>query len=92
MAIFDDTLTDEDDDKGIWLVFAYHCQRCNYLWFPKDYDVLITDDIRTMTPPKACARCKSKYWNRIPAKIENHDLGSVARRRANRRRGGKIWR
>jgi len=69
-------------DFGLERVFAYSCLRCNYLWFPKDYDPaekLITQ----FPPPKVCARCKSKYWNKEPQrKIKSRYGASVARLRA----------
>ena len=55
--------------KGLVIAYAYHCQRCNYLWFPKDFDAVFSSatsgglNLIHRTPPKACARCKSKYWN-----------------------------
>jgi hypothetical protein len=63
---------------------AYNCNRCNYLWFPKDYDPP-SDDIMKMEPPKSSARCKSKYWRemRIQDRI---DTGNLARLRATHRR------
>lgn len=64
--------------KGLIVTLAYHCNRCNYSWFPKDFDA--TFQKRTITnkklmnraPPKACARCKSKYWNSEPKNKTPH--------------------
>ena len=72
------------EERGLMLVQAYHCIRCNYLWFPRDYDPAY-HDIKNMEPPKACARCKSKYWRRIPYREIKHSVekvGSIARKRA----------
>lgn len=72
------------EERGLMTVLAYHCIRCNYLWFPRDYDPAY-DDIERMEPPKACARCKSKYWNQIPCRKIEHSVeqvGSIARKRA----------
>lgn len=72
------------EERGLMLVHAYHCIRCNYLWFPRDYDPAY-HDIKNMEPPKACARCKSKYWRRIPSREIKHSVekvGSIARRRS----------
>ena len=54
---------DRSLDKGLVALWAYHCQRCGHIWLPKDYDA---SNINTLArePPKACARCKSKYWNK----------------------------
>jgi hypothetical protein len=53
---------------GLRLTFAYHCNRCDYLWFPKDFDYYGKDkhmkDIFNLAAPRACARCKSKLWNK----------------------------
>jgi hypothetical protein len=50
---------------GLIIRLVYHCNRCNYCWLPRDYDTAY-DDIVKMKPPKACARCKSKYWRNAP--------------------------
>ncbi len=61
-------------ELSLWKVWAYHCYRCNYLWFPKDYDYGLDNPILNMTPPTSCARCKSKYWNKIPQRrTKNYD-------------------
>jgi hypothetical protein len=56
------------ESMGLRLAFAYHCNRCDYLWYPKDLDVIGQDkkmkDIFNLPAPKACARCKSEYWNK----------------------------
>ena len=53
--------------KGLIKVYAYHCNRCNYLWFPRDYDYSFrSSPILEMDPPKSCARCKSRSWQRLP--------------------------
>lgn len=55
--------------KGVVVTYAYHCQRCNYLWFPKDFDAIFSNatsgglNLIHKSPPKACARCKNRYWN-----------------------------
>jgi hypothetical protein len=62
-------------DKSIVAAWCYHCKRCNYIWFPKDYTgydtfgdrgEIIDNGILDRDPPKSCARCKSKYWNQYP--------------------------
>lgn len=65
-------------EKGIVLVDAYHCQRCDYVWLPRDfsiggtYNVISDDRLLRMTPPKVCARCKSKQWNLPPKRKTKH--------------------
>jgi len=67
---------------GLKAVLAYHCIRCQYLWFPRDYDI-VEKNIIQITPPKSCARCKSKYWNKKPQrKIKYRFGGPVAGARA----------
>jgi hypothetical protein len=64
--------------KGLVVTYAYHCQRCNYLWFPKDFDAVLSSatsgglNLIHKIPPKACARCKSKYWNSPPKRNTKH--------------------
>lgn len=31
---------DSIENMGLKLMFAYHCNRCRYNWFPKDFDVI----------------------------------------------------
>jgi DNA-directed RNA polymerase subunit RPC12/RpoP len=63
------TLTsDEVNERGLFSTWVYYCLRCGYLWLPRGYDPSI-NDIETMQPPKACARCKSRAWNKL--KIQN---------------------
>jgi hypothetical protein len=63
---------------GIVVTLVYHCKRCNYLWLPKDFDAfsdeigLVDEYLKKMVPPKACARCKSKYWNQSPRRNTSH--------------------
>ena len=63
---------------GIVVTLVYHCKRCNYLWLPKDFDAffdeigLADEYLKKMVPPKACARCKSKYWNQSPRRNTSH--------------------
>jgi hypothetical protein len=62
-------------EYGLIQVYAYHCNRCNYTWLPKNFDLQRyteqwgkTDtgfDLLFRQPPKSCARCKSKYWKDI---------------------------
>ena len=67
---------------GLKAVLAYHCKRCNYLWFPRDYE-FVEKNIIQITPPKSCARCKSKYWNRKPQRKIKYRFGApVAEARA----------
>lgn len=59
---------------GLITTLVYHCQRCNYLWLPKDFDAQFSDygsiyeTIANLVPPKACARCKSRQWNKEPVR------------------------
>ena len=62
-------------DKSIVAAWCYYCKRCNYIWFPKDHsgyqtysgkNEIIDNGILNRDPPKSCARCKSKYWNKDP--------------------------
>ena len=73
-------------ELGLWRVWAYHCNRCNYYWLPKDVDFSLNQEeyMFNTKPPKSCARCKSKYWNKLPQKVtKNVDtMYSVARLRA----------
>ena len=75
---FTDLIYDKRSDKGLVAVWAYHCYRCGYIWLPKDYDV---SEINTLArdPPKACARCKSKYWNRFRKCIDDVEYNSIRR-------------
>jgi len=68
---------------GLTEIYAYHCQRCNYVWLPKDFDFnrhlfnKKTDgfwghDLFFREPPKSCARCKSRSWKEV---IPNRKLG-----------------
>jgi uncharacterized protein YerC len=63
---------------GVVMTYSYHCKRCNHVWFPKDFDAMfenafITIDMIINFPsPKACARCKSKYWNSPPKRKTKH--------------------
>jgi hypothetical protein len=60
--------------KGLVKTFAYHCNRCNYTWLPKDFDAITSDPLEAGSniireiPPKSCARCKSKQWNTSPTR------------------------
>ena len=66
--------TNKACNLGLWQVYAYHCMRCHHIWFPRwisgyhpeSYEKLLFD----VEPPKSCAKCKSKYWNRIPQRDE----------------------
>jgi hypothetical protein len=72
----------EHKELGLKAVLAYHCLRCQYLWFPRDYEI-VEKNIIEITPPKSCARCKSKYWNKKPQrKIKYRFGGPVAGARA----------
>lgn len=61
-------------DKSLVVAWCYYCKRCNYIWFPKDHsgyqtfgkDEIVDNGILKKEPPKSCARCKSKYWNKDP--------------------------
>jgi len=73
----------EEYNTGLKLTFAYHCNRCDYLWFPKDFDDFgkyMFRDIMNLIPPKSCARCKTRSWNKpiqrkmkLPAKVKVPD-------------------
>jgi hypothetical protein len=65
-------------DKGLVAVWAYRCFRCGYIWLPRDYDVSHSNTL-AREPPKACARCKSKYWNRFRRDFEDNRLLSKTR-------------
>jgi hypothetical protein len=69
---------DRAGELGLINIWAYHCNRCNYTWLPKDFDFdkrepfrkdgkwgVWGQDLFFRKPPKSCARCKSKYW-RLP--------------------------
>lgn len=66
--------TNKACNLGLWQVYAYHCMRCHHVWFPRwisgyhpeSYEKLLFAE----EPPKSCAKCKSKYWNRIPQRDE----------------------
>lgn len=72
-----DPLEDKAYELGLTKVWVYHCGRCNYVWLPKDFDIIgnrklfnpeqkrFGEDLIFREPPKACARCKSRYWNRF---------------------------
>jgi hypothetical protein len=64
----EETLNYIDEKFGIKQAFVYHCNRCDYLWLPKDFDVYgqhrKSQDIFNLVPPKVCARCKTKLWNK----------------------------
>ena len=76
-------------ELGLWQVWAYHCMRCNYVWLPRDVDFSLyhEDYMFNTEPPKSCARCKSKYWNKVPQRETKNSgkMYSVARLRALRR-------
>ena len=65
--------TNKACNLGLWQVYAY-CMRCHHVWFPRwisgyhpaSYEKLLFAE----EPPKSCAKCKSKYWNRIPQRDE----------------------
>jgi hypothetical protein len=83
------------ESMGLRLTFAYHCNRCDYLWFPKDFDVIGENrtmrDIFNLPAPKACARCKNTQWNKprrrkrkspIPDNIKNDGMLALPRIKA----------
>lgn len=62
-------------ELGLINIWAYHCNRCNHVWLPKNFDydkyesyrkdgrwAYHGQDLFFREPPKSCARCKSKYW------------------------------
>jgi hypothetical protein len=68
----------EEENKasrlGLWQVYAYHCLRCHHVWFPRwisgYHPYYFKELLFAEEPPKSCAKCKSKYWNRIPQRDE----------------------
>jgi hypothetical protein len=61
-------------ELGLIKVWAYCCQRCNYVWPPRDFDFdmrlrkgqnNLGEDLMYKDPPKSCARCKSRSWNTL---------------------------
>ncbi len=75
-------------DLGLKKTYAYYCERCNYLWFPKDFDptnmiessgseYFTGQNIFDREPPKACARCKSKYWKALPQRSTENTFGNL---------------
>ena len=90
---YEQTTLPEHQKLGLLAVLAYHCMRCNYLWFPKDYDY--AEKLITKIPlPKSCARCKSKYWNIEPRrkiKHRHHAPFSISRVRAYHRQVGERY-
>lgn len=63
----------EADKRGLISMRVFHCLRCNYSWLPKDYDTAY-DDIETMEPPKACARCSLSTGDRYRRERLNRDI------------------
>ena len=59
-------------ELGLWQVWAYHCMRYEHVWFPRWVSGYHPEYFEQLLfhaePPKSCAKCKSKYWNRIPQK------------------------
>ena len=58
------------EEKGIISVYVHKCFRCGHMWIPRSSNDMTPDDynekILSSDPPKSCARCKSKYWNKLP--------------------------
>jgi hypothetical protein len=59
-------------EMGLTAVYAYHCQRCNYTWLPRDFDIdnrekynYTGHDLFYREHPRSCARCKSKSWKDV---------------------------
>jgi hypothetical protein len=73
--------------KGFVITLSYHCNRCNYVWLPRDFDTKTSDPLNSginiihEIPPKCCARCKSKQWNIEPKRKtkENPDPTNLER-------------
>jgi hypothetical protein len=101
-----DPFEDRAAERGLTQVWAYHCQRCNYVWLPRDFDLAWYgepkahpeatkrgQDLLFREPPKVCARCKSRYWNRFPQRNTfhsngvDHDMDMAPRLRALHRQG-----
>ena len=69
-------------ELGLERTYAYHCRRCNYAWFPRDFDPSnLTEDpyshflgqnIFNLEAPKACARGKSTQWRKDPRRKSKH--------------------
>ena len=80
----------EHRELGLYAVLAYYCKLCHYLWFPRYYE-MAEKNIIEITPPKSCARCKSKYWNKIPQRKIKYRYGApVAGARAYFRRQDRL--
>jgi len=80
-------------ELGLRKVWVYHCMRCNYHWLPRDVDITIDEAaLFTLKPPKVCARCKTRYWNKVPRRnTPNVDsMLSVARLRAIARKNNQV--
>ena len=58
--------SDEEKKRGLYSTYVYWCLRCGYLWLPRGYDIYNTRKIETRKSPKACARCKTRAWNKFP--------------------------
>lgn len=77
-------LVNKAEKLGLRNLWAYHCNRCNYVWFHKDFDMsrdryelgkrkieIVSDfgeDLFYREPQRACARCKSRYRNTLPTR------------------------
>lgn len=65
--------------KGLVITYAYHCNRCNYTWLPRDFDAVPSDPLNAGSNiiheirPKLCARCKSKVWDISPTRKTKHN-------------------
>src|SRR5947208_8338209 len=44
-------------------VRAYHCNRCGYIWPPKDFDDIWAKEALYQNKHKSCARCNSNVWD-----------------------------
>ena len=57
-------------DLGMVPVYAYYCYRCHLVWLPRYisgyYPLDYKEILLNSEPPKSCAKCKSKYWQKIP--------------------------
>ena len=53
-----------EEEMGNVLIEALKCERCGYIWPPRNRDV----------KPVACPRCKSPYWSRPKKLSENENV------------------
>ena len=72
---FTDEVGEMAEERGLVETYAYHCNKCNYVWLPRDFDRLFYtqntqlkdwgEDLLYRDAPKSCARCKSRQGKDI---------------------------